>query len=150
MVSQENAARAARALPSNHEVNLFYNVLGLTLASGVQEACFPDSDQTVTLYGSHLDHASQPDGLAYDQGTDKAVMHFDITDDLGPDQPWQRLESILTVWIEMIQFQEVVALPDTVGRVAFEEHPEGGLCLISGLERDPETGAKRLEDDPYP
>lgn len=77
-------------------------------------------------------------------------MHFDITDDLKPDQPWQRLETILTIWIEMIQCQKVVALPDTVGRDAFEEHPEGGIPFIPGLERDPETGAKRLEDAPYP
>lgn len=55
--------RTARALPLNHEVNFFYNVCGLTLALGNHGACFPESDQTVTLYGSHLEHASQPDGL---------------------------------------------------------------------------------------
>ncbi|KAI6834748.1 hypothetical protein KC340_g7170 [Hortaea werneckii] len=140
----------ARTLPLNHEVNFFYNVCGLTLACGGHEECFPESDQTVTLYGSHMEHASQPDGLVYDQRTHKAIMHFDITDDLKPDQPWQRLETILTVWIEMIQCQKVVALPDTVGQDAFEERPERGLRLIPGLERDPETGAKRLEDAPYP
>lgn len=53
----------ARALPLNHEVNFFYGVWGLTLAFGGHEACFPGSDQTVTLYGSHMEHASQPDGL---------------------------------------------------------------------------------------
>ncbi|KAI7264092.1 hypothetical protein KC343_g3226 [Hortaea werneckii] len=66
-------------------------------------------------------------------------MLFDITDDLKPDQPRQLLETILTVWIEMIQSQKVVALPDTVDRDAFEEHPEGGFRLIPGLDRDPET-----------
>lgn len=50
----------------------------------------------------------------------------------------------------MIQCQKIVALPDTVGRDAFEEHPEGGHRLVPGPERDPETGAKRLEDAPYP
>lgn len=55
--------RTARALPSDHEVNFFYNVWGLTLAFGGHKACFPESDRTVTLYGSHLEHASQPDGL---------------------------------------------------------------------------------------
>ncbi|RMY51999.1 hypothetical protein D0865_06029 [Hortaea werneckii] len=140
----------ARTLPLDHEVNFFYNVWGLTLASGNHEGCFPVSDQTVTLYGSHPEHASQPDGLVYDQRTHKAIMHFDITDDLKPDQPWQRLETILTIWIEMIQCQKVVALPNTVGRDAFEEHPEGEFRLIPSLERDPETGAKRLEDAPYP
>ncbi|RMZ06335.1 hypothetical protein D0864_02255 [Hortaea werneckii] len=75
-------------------------------------------------------------------------MLFDITDDLKPDQPRQLLETILTVWIEMIQSQKVVALPDTVDRDAFEEHPEGGFRLIPGLDRDPETGARPLEDAP--
>lgn len=43
-----------------------------------------------------------------------AIMHFDITDELQESQPWQPLENILSVWIEMNQRGKVVALPDGV------------------------------------
>lgn len=69
-------------------------------------------------------------------------MHFDITDELTPDQPWQKLEYILTVWIEMIQRQKIVALPANVGKTSHETLPSGGVREIRGPERDPVTGAK--------
>lgn len=40
-------------------------------------------------------------------------MHFDITDDfeLDPNQPWRKLEDILTVWIEMVQRSKIRSVP---------------------------------------
>jgi len=72
-------------------------------------------------------------------------MHFDIMDELTPEQPWQPLESILTVWIEMIQRKKIVALPDKVGKQTYENLDDGSVRVIEGPERDPATGAKRLD-----
>ncbi|KAK4543619.1 hypothetical protein LTR36_005264 [Oleoguttula mirabilis] len=139
--------RDARALPLNHQVHFFYNVWGLNCALGGQchEYCFPESDQTLTLYGTYPELASIPDGLIYDQSTHKAIMHFDVTDELTPEQPWQKLESILTVWIEMIRRQKVVALPANVGTTSHENAAGGGVRVIEGPKWDPATGAKRLD-----
>lgn len=40
-------------------------------------------------------------------------MHFDITDDLelDPNQPWRKLEDILSVWIEMVQRSKIRSVP---------------------------------------
>ncbi|TKA76071.1 hypothetical protein B0A55_05700 [Friedmanniomyces simplex] len=137
--------RSARALPADHQVHFFYNVAGLNLDYGGHDYCFPDSDHTLTLYGCYPEHAGQPDGLVYDQDMHKAIMHFDRTDELTPEQPWQWLESILTVWIEMIQRQKIVALPADVGKVSYENVADGGVRRVEGPPRDPATGAKRLE-----
>ncbi|KAK5130470.1 hypothetical protein LTR08_001992 [Meristemomyces frigidus] len=77
-----------------------------------------DSDRILTLYATYPTFASKYDGLVYDQHTHRAIIHFDITDDLllYPEQPWQKLESVLSVWIEMIQREKVVALHDDVDR----------------------------------
>ena len=79
-------------------------------------------------------------------------MHFDVTDTLklDPEQPWQKLECILSVWIEMIQRQKVVALHRDVGESRFE-HVEGDIYReIKGPERDPATGAARLNVEMQP
>lgn len=77
-------------------------------------------------------------------------MNFDITDELKPNNPWQKLESILSVWIEMIQRQKVVALPDNVGEERYESSTDGKPLLIQGPERDPLTGAKRISSEQRP
>jgi len=77
-------------------------------------------------------------------------MHFDLTDDLSLEQPWQKLECIFTVWIEMIQRQKVVALHDDIGRIDYVTAEDGNLRKIEGPERDPATGAKRHQDGNEP
>ncbi|KAK5720822.1 hypothetical protein LTR15_006784 [Elasticomyces elasticus] len=59
------------------------------------------------------------------------------------EQPWQPLECILTVWIEMIQRQKVVAIPANVGKTSYESIEGGGYRRIEGPQQDPATGAKR-------
>jgi hypothetical protein len=76
-------------------------------------------------------------------------MHFDILDELAESQPWQPLECILTVWIEMIQRGKAVALHDDVCKAGYDssdwQQDEGGNWQeIKGPQRDPATGAIRI------
>lgn len=80
-------------------------------------------------------------------------MHFDITDDLEESQPWQPLESILSVWIEMIQRGKAVALPDNVCKASYDDSDwqqdaSGIWQEIKGPQRDPTTGAIRIGQAP--
>ena len=153
----------ARELPSNHPVHFFYNAWGLNIETGCHEGLFPGSDAIIQLYGTYMEMCSQPDGLmylntspealvltdryrSYNQHTHTAIMHFDETDELEEDQPWQKLESILTVWIEMIQRQKIIAISADTGELRFDDTGE-----IMGPERDPVTGARRNtgEQDPW-
>jgi hypothetical protein len=90
---------------------------------------------------------------SYDQQTHKAIMHFDITDDLEESQPWQPLESILSVWIEMIHRGKAVALPDNVCKASYDQFDwqqdaNGEWQGIKGPQRDPTTGAIRIGQAP--
>lgn len=76
-------------------------------------------------------------------------MHLDIQDELDPEQPWQYLESILSVWIEMIQRQKVAAISNDVGSERYEQHEQGWLVFY-GPDRDPLTGLQRLTHDAEP
>lgn len=91
--------------------------------------------------------------FSYDQHTHRAIMHFDITDELQESQPWQPLEDILSVWIEMIQRGKVVALPDGVCKASYDESDyqqdsTGVWQEIKGPQRDPSTGAVRIGQAP--
>ncbi|RMY53567.1 hypothetical protein D0865_05181 [Hortaea werneckii] len=115
--------RKTRSPTSTDCLDLFYNIVGLDCALEEHNYCFPEDDQTIRLY---------------DQGSHGAIIHLDIQDELDPEQPWQSLESILTVWVEMILRQKVVALSDEVGRERFEYY-EQGMIKIPGPDRDPLT-----------
>jgi len=80
-------------------------------------------------------------------------MHFDATDDLNESQPWQPLESVLSVWIEMILREKAVALPDDVCKVGYgesdyQQDANGDWQEIEGQQRDPTTGAIRIGQAP--
>ncbi|KAI7487589.1 hypothetical protein KC351_g2552 [Hortaea werneckii] len=153
--------------PGKDFVNFFYNLRALNGWFGNHEYCFGDDDETVTLYDSTFPF-TKPDGLVsvpqpaqavtyadvfvttrYDQGSHSAIMHLDIQDELDPDQPWQYLESILSVWIEMTQRQKVAAISNEVGSERYEQHEQGWL-VFRGPERDPLTGLQRLTHDAEP
>ncbi|KAI6875989.1 hypothetical protein KC338_g619 [Hortaea werneckii] len=121
-------------MPGKDFVNFFYNLRALSCSLGNHEYCFGDDDETVTLY---------------DQESHSAIMHLDIQDELDPDQPWQYLESILSVWIEMIQRQKVAAISNEVGSERYEQHEQGWL-VFHGPDRDPLTGLERLTHDAEP
>lgn len=84
---------------------------------------------------------------SYDQRTHTAAIHWDIGDDLDIEIYGQKLESILSVYIEMILRGRVVALHDDVDQEPIIERTEDGNFRMTprGPERDPETGAKRLD-----
>ncbi|KAK3656725.1 hypothetical protein LTR56_002706 [Elasticomyces elasticus] len=135
--------RLARVLPMAHEVNLFYMVFGLSVETGHLEALYyPDADPSTLLYRTYTELTVYI--KSYDQNTKKAIMMFDITDDIELDYPWQKLESILTVWIEMIQHGKIVALDTSIGTGSYEWDAAGGFHLTEGPPRDPATGARRL------
>jgi len=80
-------------------------------------------------------------------------MHFDIADELEEQNPWQPLESILSVWIEMIQRGKAVALHDEVCKAGyddsdFQQNADGVWQEIQGPQRDPATGAIRIGQAP--
>lgn len=80
-------------------------------------------------------------------------MQFNITDDLEESQPWQPLESILSVWAEMIHRVKAVALHDNVCKASyddsnFQQDANGVWGEIEGQQRDPTTGAIRIGQAP--
>ena len=90
---------------------------------------------------------------SYDQHTNTAMMHFDISDELEESNPWQPLESILTVWIEMIQRGKAVALHDDVCKASYDQSDwpldaNGLRYEVKGPQRDPTTGAIRIGQAP--
>jgi hypothetical protein len=90
---------------------------------------------------------------SYDQHTHKAMMHFDIADELEESNPWQPLESILSVWVEMIQRGKAIALHDDVCKARYNEsdwqqNVDGVWQEIQGPQRDPTTGAIRIGQAP--
>jgi hypothetical protein len=60
------------------------------------------------------------------------------------------LETILTVWVEMIQRQKIVAIPADVGKDRYEPQEGGYYRLVRGPERDPATSAKRSHHEMEP
>lgn len=90
---------------------------------------------------------------SYDQETNKAMMHFDIGDELNETGPWQPLESILSVWIEIIQRGKAVALHNGVCRATYGQSEwlldaNGNFYEVKGPERHPNTGAIRIGQAP--
>ncbi|KAI6889755.1 hypothetical protein KC360_g32 [Hortaea werneckii] len=136
-------------MPGKDFVHFFYNLRALTCSLEDHEYCFDDGDDdTITLYDS-TSQFTKPDGLVYDQGSHSAILHLDIQDELDVDQPWQYLESILSVWIEMIQRQKVAAISNEAGSERFEQHEQGWL-VFHGPDRDPLTGLQRYTQDTEP
>lgn len=84
---------------------------------------------------------------------------FNHTYDLeDPTLPWQRLESILSVYIDMIEGGKAVALHHSIGReakTASIEQPDGSVVMEeispAGPVVDPYTGARksRYNTDPW-
>ncbi|KAK3651349.1 hypothetical protein LTR56_005806 [Elasticomyces elasticus] len=128
---------------------------GWTASGRAAEDFIPQSRPHVELYPQVLqDDRLQPSTLAFlrlaralpmaHENTNRAIMMFDITDDLELDYPWQKLESILTVWIEMMQRGKIVALHISIGTGSYEWDAAGGFHPTEGPPRDPATGARRL------
>jgi hypothetical protein len=80
-------------------------------------------------------------------------MHFDIADELEESGPWQPLESVLSVWIEMTHRGKAVALHDDVCKASYDNSDwqrdaNGAWQEIKGPQRDPLTCAIRLGQAP--
>ncbi|KAL2034377.1 hypothetical protein D6D19_03943 [Aureobasidium pullulans] len=114
----------------------------------------------ITLYMTNKELVSQRSGIVYDQETGKAIfmptfLHiFDLYDG---NLPWQRLESILSAYIDMIEAGKAVALHESIGReprLGPVEGPDGQTSWQEiappGPKVDPYTGAKRSRYDTHP
>ncbi|KAG9690144.1 hypothetical protein KCU95_g13948, partial [Aureobasidium melanogenum] len=114
----------------------------------------------ITLYMTNKELVSQRSGIVYDQVTGKAIfmptfLHiFDLYDQ---KLPWQRLESILSAYIDMIEAGKAVALHESIGReprLGPVQGPDGQTSwqeiAPSGPKVDPYTGARRSRYDTHP
>ncbi|RMY02885.1 hypothetical protein D0866_15574 [Hortaea werneckii] len=123
--------------------SLFYHVTGLAspkemlelgdvLQDEGHEQRRMEKHRFVVLYKSSKELVSHPAGLVYDQQTHRALLMptynhvFDLT---NPDLPWQTLEGILSAWIDMVEVEKAVAIPDSVGKDAAT--PRTGLLRFN-------------------
>lgn len=108
--------------------NFFYHVSGLAtpahmlgLADVLED---PDHDHDdpkedkyrfVIIYKSSEALVTQPAGIVFDQKTGKALLmptYHHVFDLRNPELPWQRMEAILSAYIEMIEAEKAVAIHD--------------------------------------
>ncbi|KAF2141917.1 uncharacterized protein K452DRAFT_332619 [Aplosporella prunicola CBS 121167] len=75
---------------------------------------FGEPERTVTLYVTHTEFGSNPDGLVYDQADHTVRMNFSMEDISGPEvdsaNGWMKLECVLSIYIDMIERGKAVAL----------------------------------------
>lgn len=111
----------AQMIKNDDQFCLFYYVTGLLSPDLIWESfdgMFEDEDQYryLTLYGA-TSIASHPDGLAFDQKENKAVMQMSIHDTdvtLNGRTPWFPLEVTLSAWLDMIDVGKIQAVDDSV------------------------------------
>ena len=114
----------ARMIKNDDQFCLFYYVTGLLGPDLIWESfdwIVEDEDKYryLTLYGA-TSMASHPDGLAFDQRENKAVMQMSIHDTditLNGRTPWFPLEMTLSAWLDMIDVGKIAAVDDSVQRV---------------------------------
>ncbi|KAK4548453.1 hypothetical protein LTR36_009363 [Oleoguttula mirabilis] len=115
-------------VPFKH--SLFYHVSGIArpkemLKLGdVLEDVEHDHDDAkaekhrfIVLYATNLDLVTQPAGIVYDQQAHKAILmptYHHLLELTNPALPWQKLEAILSAYIDMVEAEKAVAIPDSV------------------------------------
>ncbi|KAH0250519.1 hypothetical protein KCV00_g1, partial [Aureobasidium melanogenum] len=106
---------------AGEEHSLFFYVYGLAHPKRLWDTFEwrfeePDKHRYVTLFLANLG-PSHPDGLAFDQKTNKAIMQMSIHDasiTLNGRTPWLPLEVILSAWLDMVDVGKVRAVDDSV------------------------------------
>jgi hypothetical protein len=74
-------------------------------------------------------------------------MHFDTTDQLNESQSQQSLQSVMSVWIKMIQRGKAVALPDDVCKISYDD--SDWQQDVNGRGRRSKTTARPFYTCPY-
>lgn len=111
----------AQTIKNDDHLCLFYYVTGLLGPDLIWETfdwTFEDRDKYryLTLYGA-TSLASHPDGLAFDQRENKAVMQMSIHDTditLNGRKPWCPLEMTLSAWLDKVDVGKIQAVDDSV------------------------------------
>jgi hypothetical protein len=111
----------AQMIKNDDQFSLFYYVTCLLGPDQMWESfewMFEDEEKYryLTLYGA-TSMASHPDGLAFDQKDNKAVMQMSIHDTdvtLNGRTPWFPLEVTLSAWLDMIRVGKIQAVDDSV------------------------------------
>ena len=111
----------AQMIKNDDQFCLFYYVTGLFGPDRIWETfewMVEDEEKYryLTLYAA-TSMASHPDGLAFDQWENKAVMQMSIHDTditLNGRTPWFPLEVTLSAWLDMIDVDKIQAVDDSV------------------------------------
>ncbi|KAH0359670.1 hypothetical protein KCU65_g9837, partial [Aureobasidium melanogenum] len=112
--------------------------------------------QYMTLYTVNDRLGSHPRGLVYNQETHECVINFNNVN-FNPEHeviPWQRLETVLSVYIDMIESEKVVCIHNDVERPGDFKGMlvDGEFKWVSTQDRPdaifaaPVTGLKRNND----
>ncbi|KAG9662454.1 hypothetical protein KCU64_g1939, partial [Aureobasidium melanogenum] len=112
--------------------------------------------QYMTLYTVNERLGSHPHGLIYNQESHECVINF-MNVRFSPEYeaiPWQRLETVLSVYIDMIESEKVVCIHNDVERpgdvkgmlVNGEFHWVSTQDRPDAIFADPVTGVKRNQD----
>ncbi|CAK4030874.1 hypothetical protein DOTSEDRAFT_71585 [Lecanosticta acicola] len=109
--------------------NFFYHVsalptekemlqLGDLLEDQDHDARDAEKYRFIILYKSSPALVSQPAGIVFDQQTGRALLmptYNHLFDLRNSDLPWQNLETILSAYIDMVEAEKAVAIPDAAG-----------------------------------
>ncbi|KAK3677493.1 hypothetical protein LTR78_002343 [Recurvomyces mirabilis] len=113
----------------------------------------------VTLYVTRPEFKSKlRDGIVYNQDTHLCLFYeseFDLPGDAqyGKPLPWQPLETVLSVYIDMIERRKVVALHKSVCEPPMQfavPQPDGSIKMVGMpapegiVQEDPVTGLRRV------
>ncbi|KAH0032614.1 hypothetical protein KCU78_g2606, partial [Aureobasidium melanogenum] len=141
------------------EYKFFYFLEGLVGPHGHKTPAYNYDDfedypgQYMTLYTPNDRLGSHPLGLVYDQETHECVINFANIWFEPTDRalPWQRLETVLSVYIDMIESEKVVCIRDDVEQSGDIKRVvvDGDIKWLDTRDRldamlaDPVTGVKR-------
>ncbi|EME43795.1 hypothetical protein DOTSEDRAFT_71585 [Dothistroma septosporum NZE10] len=110
--------------------NFFYHVSGLTsekemlqladvLEDNDHDPVHKEKYRYIVLYKTSEALVSQPAGIVYDQQTGRALLmptYHHLFDFSNAHMPWQKMESILSAYIDMIEAEKAVAIHDDAGK----------------------------------
>lgn len=106
---------------TDDEYSLFFYVYGFAPPKRLWDTFHwrfeePEKYRYLTLLLANLG-PSHPDGLAFDQKANRAIMQMSIHDasiTLNGRTPWFPLEVVLSAWLEMVDVGKIQAVEETV------------------------------------
>lgn len=140
--------------PDGEENGFFYTLAGLATPDQLWEFTGDVNPDHITIYLTHDGLSDTLAGVVYDLTTNLCAFNGGITFGVydGTTSPaWQPLETILSVYIDMIERRKAVALHKSIvdSDKDFFPHPDDGSMVPVELHPNPppredaETGAKR-------